>query len=53
VLEVLDKFEKGSIPPFSAIKQQVAKRLLAEKEIIAVEDYIEELYLKNEIEINY
>ncbi len=53
VLEVLDKFEKGSIPPFSAIKQQVAKRLLAEKEKIAVEEYIEELYLKNEIEINY
>jgi len=53
VLEVLDKFEKGSIPPFTAVKPEVKKRLLAEKEIIAVEDYINELYLKNEIEINY
>jgi hypothetical protein len=53
VLEVLDRFNKGSIPPFNVIKPIVEKRFTAEIEKIAIEKYIDDLYLKNEIEINY
>lgn len=53
VVEVLDKFEKGRIPPFKAIRSVVEKRLIAEKQIIAAENFIDELYQKNEIEIKY
>ena len=53
VIEVLDRFEKGSIPPFNVIKPLVEKRYSAELEKLAIESYIEELYAKSEIEINY
>jgi hypothetical protein len=53
VIEVLDRFEKGSIPPFNLIKSLVEKRYGAELEKLAIESYIEELYAKSEIEINY
>lgn len=53
VIEVLNRFEKGSIPPFAVIKPLVEKRFKAELEKLAIESYIEELYAKSEIEINY
>ncbi len=53
VLEVLDIFNPGSIPPFEVIKPKVEKRLTAELEKISIEKYIEELYLNNKIEVNY
>jgi hypothetical protein len=53
VIEVLNRFEKGSIPPFDVIKPLVEKRFKAELEKLAIESYIEELYAKSEIEINY
>ena len=53
VIEVLNRFEKGSIPPFDVIKHLVEKRYTAELEKLAIESYIKDLYKKNEIEINY
>ena len=53
VIEVLNRFEKGSIPPFDVIKPLIEKRFTAELEKLAIESYIEELYAKSEIEINY
>jgi hypothetical protein len=53
VIEVLNRFEKGSIPPYRAIKPLVEKRFTAELEKLAIESYIKELYAKSEIEINY
>jgi hypothetical protein len=53
VIEVLNRFEKGSIPPFDAIKPLIEKRFTAELEKLAIESYIDELYAKSEIEINY
>jgi hypothetical protein len=53
VIEVLNRFEKGSIPPFDVIKPLVEKRYTAELEKLAIESYIKDLYKKNEIEINY
>ncbi len=53
VIEVLNRFEKGSIPPFEVIKPLVEKRFTAELKKLAIEKYIEDLYTKSEIEINY
>ena len=53
VIEVLNRFERGSIPPFDVVRPLVAERLTAELEKLAIESYIEDLYEKNEIEINY
>jgi hypothetical protein len=53
VLELLDIYKTGSIPPFDAIKTLVEKRFKAEMEKITVEKYLDDLYSKNQIEINY
>lgn len=52
VIQVLNMFNKDSVPPFEVIKNEVEKRYLAERKKAAVEKYIEELYEKDEIEIN-
>ena len=53
VVQVLEMFNRGSVPPFDIIKSEVEKRYVAEVKKAALEKYIDELYSKNEIEINY
>ncbi len=51
VVQVLKKYLKGSLPSFVLIKQDVEKRFIAEKRKELMENYIKDLYSKNEIEV--
>jgi hypothetical protein len=51
VVQLLDKYPALAIPPFEAVKSEVEKRYKAALTELALENYIEELYSLNEIEI--
>jgi len=51
VVQLLDKYDAESIPPFESVKKEVKKRYIAALTDLAIEDYISDLYSKNEIEI--
>ncbi len=51
IVQLIQKFEKGIVPPFNLINKNVEKRFMAEKKETAIRDYIKELYSKNEIEV--
>ena len=52
VVQLLDKYFAQTIPPFNAVKREVRKRYLSALAELNVEDYINDLFTKNEIEIN-
>ena len=51
VVQVLKKYLKDSLPSFVLIKQDVEKRFIAEKRKELMENYMKDLYSKNEIEV--
>jgi hypothetical protein len=51
VVQVLKKYLIGSVPSYNVIKQDVEKRYLAEKRKELLENFIKDLYSKNEIEV--
>jgi hypothetical protein len=51
VVQEVQKFDKGAVPPFQLIKPFVEKRYIAQKKEDAMKSYIKELYSNNEIEI--
>ncbi len=51
VVQVLQKYLKGSLPLFDVIKQDVEKRYLAVKRKELMENFMKDLYSKNEIEV--
>ena len=51
IVQVLGKYSKGSLPPFDVLKDEIEIRYLAEKRNQMIEDYIENLYSTNEIEV--
>lgn len=51
VVQLIDKYIKGSIPPFEIVKDQVTRRLLAVKKEAFINNYLKELYAKSDIEI--
>lgn len=51
IVQVLGKYMKGSLPPFTVIKDEIEIRYLAEKRNQLIENYIENLYSTNEIEV--
>jgi len=51
VAQVLNNFRKGTIPPFDAIKVSVEERFAANKKKQQLNNYIDELYSKSDIEI--
>jgi hypothetical protein len=51
VVQVLQKYLKGSVPSYNVIKQDVEKRYLEEKRKELLENYIKDLYSENEIEV--
>lgn len=51
VVQLLQKYSKDSTPPLEVIKQKVSERLFAEKRKQLIKNYINDLYLNNEIEI--
>jgi len=52
VVQLLDKYFAESVPPFDAVKSEVEKRYVSALAELVVEDYINDLYTQNEIEIN-
>ncbi len=52
VVQLIDKYSAGTIPPFSAVKSEVDKRYKSALTELAVENYINDLYSLSEIEIN-
>lgn len=51
VVQLVQKFAKGSVPPFAFIKDLVRKRLEAQRKEEFLKNYIKELYSKNDIEV--
>ncbi len=51
IVQLLDRYSKDSVLPFEQIKNEVQKRFVAEKRTELIENYLKELYSKNEIEI--
>jgi hypothetical protein len=51
-VQLLDKYSAQTIPPFEAVKTEVRRRYLSEQAELNTEDYINDLFTKNEIEIN-
>lgn len=51
IVQLLGKFDKGVIPPFDLIQNEVKNVYLMQKKELTVKDYIKELYSKNNIEV--
>jgi hypothetical protein len=51
LLQMLEKYEKGSIPPYEIVSNLVRDRYIALKKEQFMTNYIKELYSKNEIEV--
>jgi hypothetical protein len=51
VAQLVEKFDKGTIPPFDTIKDMVESRFTAQKKQELLDNYLKELYSDNEIEI--
>jgi hypothetical protein len=52
VVQLLDKYSAQTVPPFEAVKGEVQRRYLSALAELNAEDYINDLFTKNEIEIN-
>lgn len=51
LVQLLQKYDKGSIPPFDIVNNLVRDRYIALKREQFIANYIKELYSKNEIEV--
>lgn len=51
VVQLVNKFSMGDIPPLEAIKDEAEKRLIAKKKQEFLQNYMKELYSKYDIEI--
>jgi hypothetical protein len=52
VVNLVQNFQKGSIPPLEFMRNDVEARLISEKREQIYRDFLEDLHSKNEIEIN-
>jgi hypothetical protein len=51
VVQLLEKYPQGTIPPFGVIKDKVTARFVAGRKEMLLKDYLENLYSQNDIEI--
>ncbi len=51
IVQLVEKFDKGTIPPFETIKDRVEKVFIAEKKAEVLDDYLDELFSEYEIEV--
>ncbi len=51
VVQLLQKYDKGSIPPLEIINELVRNRFMALKKEQFIKNYVKELYSKNDIEV--
>jgi hypothetical protein len=52
VVQLIDKYSTGEVPAFDAVIAEVESRYKSTLTELAIENYIEDLYSKSEIEIN-
>jgi hypothetical protein len=46
-------YQQGSTPPFEVMKSVVEERMVNQKKVELLDDYIKELYEKNKVDITY
>jgi hypothetical protein len=51
VVQLIEKYQKGTIPPLDVIKDKVSKMYISNKKEMQYNDYLEQLYSQNDIEI--
>lgn len=51
VVQLLQRYDKGTIPPFEVIEELVRDRYIALKKEQFIKKYVKELYSKNDIEV--
>ena len=51
VVQLIEKFNKGDVPPFDLIQKEVKNVCMMQKKELTIKDYIKELYSKNDIEV--
>lgn len=51
IVQEIQKYAKGSIPPFNVIKPHVESRFIADRKDSLIQNYIKELYSNNDIEV--
>ena len=52
VVQLLDKYTSESLPAFNAVKDEVTRRYKSALTELAIENYINDLYSKSEVELN-
>jgi hypothetical protein len=51
LIQMIEKYSEGTIPPLEVIKGQVINRLSYQKKEALIKDYIKELYSNNDIDV--
>ena len=51
VVQLIEKYQKGTIPPLNIIKDKVSAMYISNKKEIQFSEYLEKLYSQNDIEI--
>jgi hypothetical protein len=51
VVQLIEKYQKGTIPPLDIIKDKVLSTYISDKKEMQFSDYLEKLYSQNDIEI--
>ncbi len=51
VIQEIQKYDKGTVPPFEVVKKQAEDRFIAEERENLIRNYIKDLYSNNEIEV--
>ncbi len=51
IVQLIGKFDKGVIPPFDLIQDEVKTVYMMQKKELTIKDYIKDLYSKNDIEV--
>jgi hypothetical protein len=51
VVQLIDRYQKGTIPPLGIIREKVSKMYISNKKEMLFDEYLEQLYSKNDIEI--
>jgi len=51
IIQVIEKYTEGTIPPFELIKEKVEKRFVSLEKRKFINEYIKKLYAENDIEV--
>ena len=51
IVQLIDRYQKGTIPPLDIIREKVSKMYIANKKEMMFNEFLEQLYSQNDIEI--